>query len=128
VDPTDTHAPPRADTARQVTVLYQAHSLGLVRLAVIMLGDKGMAEDVVQEAFLGLFRRWPSLSDPDKALAYVRSSVLNGCRTILRQQRRTSRSARNGATAPRTRPSSAPPSPAHGWPPSTRRPAVPSPG
>lgn len=88
MDPTDTHAPPRAETARQVTVLYQAHSLGLVRLAVIMLGDKGMAEDVVQEAFLGLFRRWPSLSDPDKALAYVRSSVLNGCRTILRQKSR----------------------------------------
>jgi RNA polymerase sigma-70 factor (sigma-E family) len=88
VDPTETQAPPRADVARQVTALYKEHSLGLVRLAVIMLGDKGTAEDVVQDAFLGLYRRWPGLSDTGNALAYVRSSVLNGCRTVLRRQAR----------------------------------------
>jgi RNA polymerase sigma-70 factor (sigma-E family) len=71
-----------------VTELYQAHSLGLVRLAVIMLGDRGAAEDVVQDAFLGLYRRWDGLSDPDSALAYVRSSVLNGSRTLLRRRSR----------------------------------------
>jgi hypothetical protein len=48
VEPTETDARPRADAARPVTELYQAHSLGLVRLAVIMLGDRGAAEDVVQ--------------------------------------------------------------------------------
>jgi DNA-directed RNA polymerase specialized sigma24 family protein len=37
-----------------VTALYQAHALRLVRLAHIMLGDRGGAEDVVQEAFCGL--------------------------------------------------------------------------
>jgi hypothetical protein len=69
VEPTDTDAHPRADAARQVvTALYQAHSLGLVRLAVIMLGDRGAAEDAVQDAFLGLYRRWDDLSDPDSAL------------------------------------------------------------
>jgi RNA polymerase sigma-70 factor (sigma-E family) len=88
VEPTDTDAQPRADAAQRVTGLYQAHSLGLVRLAVIMLGDQGLAEDVVQDAFLGLYRRWDGLSDPDRALAYVRSSVLNGCRTLLRQRSR----------------------------------------
>ena len=71
-----------------MTALYQAHSLGLVRLAVIMLGDRAAAEDVVQDAFLGLYRRWDGLSDPDNALAYVRSSVLNGCRTLLRRRSR----------------------------------------
>ncbi len=88
MEPTDTDAHPRADAARQVTALYQGHSLGLVRLAVIMLGDRGAAEDVVQDAFLGLHRRWDALSDPDSALAYVRSSVLNGCRTLLRRRTR----------------------------------------
>lgn len=58
-----------------MTALYQAHSLGLVRLAVIMLGDQGTAEDVVHDAFLGLYRRWDSLADSSSALAYVRSSV-----------------------------------------------------
>jgi RNA polymerase sigma-70 factor (sigma-E family) len=91
VEPTDTDAHPRADASRQVTALYEAHSLGLVRLAVIMLGDRGAAEDVVQDAFFGLYRRWDGLSDPDSALAYVRSSVLNGCRTLLRQRSRRDR-------------------------------------
>jgi RNA polymerase sigma-70 factor (sigma-E family) len=69
-----------------VTGLYQAHALGLTRLAHIMLGDRAAAEDVVQEAFCGLYRRWSKLADPARALPYVRSSVLNGCRTILRRR------------------------------------------
>jgi RNA polymerase sigma-70 factor (sigma-E family) len=71
-----------------VTTLYQAHALGLIRLAVVMLGDRPAAEDVVQEAFCGLYRRWHSLADTGKALAYVRSSVINGCRTVLRRRLR----------------------------------------
>jgi RNA polymerase sigma-70 factor (sigma-E family) len=70
-----------------VTALYQAHALGLIRLAVVMLGDRAAAEDVVQEAFCGLYRRWNQLSDTDKALSYVRSSVINGCRSALRKRR-----------------------------------------
>jgi RNA polymerase sigma-70 factor (sigma-E family) len=53
-----------------------------------MLGDRPAAEDVVQEAFCGLYRRWHTLSDPGKALSYVRSSVINGCRTVLRRRTR----------------------------------------
>jgi RNA polymerase sigma-70 factor (sigma-E family) len=70
-----------------VTALYEAHALGLVRLAYVMLGDRAAAEDVVQEAFGGLYRRWDRLSDADRALQYVRSSVLNGCRSALRRRR-----------------------------------------
>lgn len=77
-----------ADPAVQVTALYQAHALGLLRLAVIMLGERQAAEDVVQDAFLGLFRRWGALNDPERALAYVRSSVFNGCRTVVRKRAR----------------------------------------
>jgi RNA polymerase sigma-70 factor (sigma-E family) len=71
-----------------VTALYRAHALGLIRLAVVMLGDRPAAEDVVQEAFCGLYRRWYSLSDTGKALSYVRSSVINGCRSVLRRRPR----------------------------------------
>jgi RNA polymerase sigma-70 factor (sigma-E family) len=70
-----------------VTALYQAHALGLVRLAYLMLGDRAGAEDVVQEAFGGLYRRWDQLTDKGRALQYVRSSVLNGCRSALRRPR-----------------------------------------
>ncbi|HEY0936024.1 MAG TPA: sigma-70 family RNA polymerase sigma factor [Trebonia sp.] len=69
-------------------MLYQAHAVGLVRLAMLTLGDQSSAEDVVQDAFLGLYRRWDKLTDPDRAVAYVRSSVLNGCRDLLRKQSR----------------------------------------
>jgi RNA polymerase sigma-70 factor (sigma-E family) len=79
---------PAAGAEGQVTALYQAHATGLVRLAMLMLGDQGAAEDVVQDAFLGLYRRWSALSDPDRAVAYARSSVLNGCRDALRRRSR----------------------------------------
>ena len=72
--------------ADAVTALYEAHAFGLIRLAVIMLGDRPAAEDVVQEAFCGLYRRWNALSDTTNALAYVRSSVINGCRSALRRR------------------------------------------
>jgi RNA polymerase sigma-70 factor (sigma-E family) len=72
-----------------VTALYQAHATGLVRLAMLMLGgDQAAAEDVVQDAFLGLYRRWDKLSDPERAISYARSSVLNGCRDVLRKRSR----------------------------------------
>jgi RNA polymerase sigma-70 factor (sigma-E family) len=74
-----------ASAEAAVTALFQAHSLGLIRLAHIMLGDRSSAEDVVQEAFCGLYRRWAQLTDQAKALPYVRSAVLNGCRTVLRR-------------------------------------------
>jgi RNA polymerase sigma-70 factor (sigma-E family) len=72
------------DRAAAVSALYAEHALGLIRLAHIMLGSPSMAEDVVQDAFCGLYRRWPHLNDPAKALGYVRSSVLNGCRSVRR--------------------------------------------
>ncbi len=84
-----TDLPPAAPApAEAVTALYQAHALGLIRLAVIMLGDRAAAEDVVQEAFCGLYRRWHALSDTENAQRYVRSSVINGCRSVLRRRNR----------------------------------------
>jgi RNA polymerase sigma-70 factor (sigma-E family) len=74
--------------AAAVTALYQAHALGLMRLAHIMLGDRQSAEDVVHEAFYGLYRRWGHLSDTGNALRYLRSSVLNGSRSLLRRRTR----------------------------------------
>ena len=62
-----------AEARQQVTALYRAHALGLVKLAVLMVGDQLTAKDVVQDAFLGLYRRWAALQDQDKALSYVRA-------------------------------------------------------
>lgn len=80
-----------ADPAVAVTSLYQAHAVPFLRLAVVMLGDRAAAEDVVQEAFCSLYHRWRHLHDHEKALAYVRSAVLNGCRSQLRARIRAER-------------------------------------
>jgi RNA polymerase sigma-70 factor (sigma-E family) len=85
------------DAESAVSGLYQVHAVGLIRLAVVMLGDRSAAEDVVQDSFCALYRRWEHLTDADKALSYLRSSILNGCRSELR---RRSRNQRRAARAP----------------------------
>ena len=75
----------RGDAAVAVTDLFRAHHLELVRLALVMVGDLATAEDVVQDAFERLHRGWHGLRQPSSSLAYVRASVLNGCRSAHRR-------------------------------------------
>ena len=79
---------PQAGSRDAVTSLYAGHAVGLIRLAVVMLGDRAVAEEVVQEAFCGLYQNWGRLADPSKALPYARSAVLNRCRSALRRRAR----------------------------------------
>jgi RNA polymerase sigma-70 factor (sigma-E family) len=72
----------------EVAALYKAHAVSLTRLAYVMLGDRPAAEDVVQEAFLGLYKRWSRLRATASAPGYLRASVLNGCRLALRSRLR----------------------------------------
>ncbi len=69
-----------------VAMLFAEHHIGLVRLALIMVGDQATAEDVVQEAFARTHAGRGRLRDPSRALVYVRSAVLNGCRSVLRRR------------------------------------------
>jgi RNA polymerase sigma-70 factor (sigma-E family) len=78
--------PSAAESARSVTELFTEHHLGLVRLALLMVGDLATAEDVVQDAFEQLHRRWRGLRQQSSALDYARSAVLNGCRSVLRRR------------------------------------------
>ena len=59
----------------------------MVRLAVLLVDDLETAEDVVQDAFAGLHRRWATLASPDAAVGYLRTSVVNGSRSVLRKRR-----------------------------------------
>ncbi|MFI7129174.1 SigE family RNA polymerase sigma factor [Nonomuraea sp. NPDC050153] len=76
----------RARQRIDVASIFAEHHVGLVRLALIMVGDQSTAEDVVQEAFARTHAGRGRLRDADKALAYVRSAVLNGCRSVLRRR------------------------------------------
>lgn len=49
----------------------------------------------MQDAFAGLYRAMPRLRDPDRALSYVRASVINGCRLVHRARTRALRHNRS---------------------------------
>lgn len=69
-----------------LAALYAQHRLGLVRMAVLLVDDIASAEDVVHDSFLSLHRNAANLRDPDAALGYLRTSVVNGCRSLLRRR------------------------------------------
>jgi RNA polymerase sigma-70 factor (sigma-E family) len=69
---------------KAVTVMYRAHYAGLVRLAAVLVGDVATAEDVVQDSFIAMHRAWRRLRDTGKALPYLRRSVINRSRSVLR--------------------------------------------
>jgi RNA polymerase sigma-70 factor (sigma-E family) len=74
------------DRDQAVVKLYEHSWLGMVRLAGLMLGDRPSAEDVVQDSFAELYRRWDRVRDPAKAETYLRSTVLNRSRNVLRRR------------------------------------------
>ena len=74
------------DADRAVTVLYAAHYRSLVRLAALLLRDVATAEEVVQDSFVAMHDGWRRLRDNDKALSYLRQSVVNRSRSVLRHR------------------------------------------
>ncbi|MFD9206759.1 RNA polymerase sigma factor [Streptomyces sioyaensis] len=79
-------APP--DPPPTISELYHAHRLNMVRLAVLLVDDRATAEDVVQDAFAALYKRHgEQLGEVDNALAYLRTSVVNAARSVLRRRR-----------------------------------------
>src|SRR6266487_3937311 len=74
------------DADQAVTALYSANYRSLVRLAALLVRDVATAEEVVQDAFVAMHGAWRRLRDPDKALSYLRQSVVNRSRSVLRHR------------------------------------------
>jgi RNA polymerase sigma-70 factor (sigma-E family) len=53
------------------------HADGLLRSAYLMSGDRGEAEDLVQECLLRIARRWPRVRSMDHPGAYARRILFN---------------------------------------------------
>jgi RNA polymerase sigma-70 factor (sigma-E family) len=70
-----------------ITALFVAHHARLVGLARLLVDDLPTAEDVVQDAFASLYRRWPWIRDKSASLSYLQASVANGARSNLRRRR-----------------------------------------
>lgn len=60
--------------------LFEKEGIALVRLARIFTDDRNAAEDLVQEAFIRLYRSTDRIEDRGKTAAYLRSILLNLCR------------------------------------------------
>jgi RNA polymerase sigma-70 factor (sigma-E family) len=71
----------------------------LVKLAYAICGDRGRAEDAVQEALTRVYQRWSRLTDP---LAYARRTAINVTRDDWRRSMRADRAHRAAAGLPST--------------------------
>jgi RNA polymerase sigma factor (sigma-70 family) len=63
--------------------LYERERVPMIRLAVLLVGSRSIAEEVVQDAFLVVGQRWNALENSG---GYLRSTVVNACRMHLRRQ------------------------------------------
>ncbi len=97
-------SPESWDADEAVEQLYAAHYRQLVRLSVLLVRDQGTAEEVVQDAFVALHGKWRGLRDPHRGLAYLRQSVVNRSRSVLRHRavevRHLATAAAEAAAAP----------------------------
>ncbi len=84
----DATPPGASDLRALIATLHAEHALALVRVAKLLLRDQQSAEDVVQDAFLALYRALPGLRDRDQILPYLRTAVVNRARSVLRSRRR----------------------------------------
>jgi RNA polymerase sigma-70 factor (sigma-E family) len=71
-----------AGVRNELTELYLREHDRLVRLAYVLTGSREVAEDVVQDSFVRLYRRWDAAEAPDR---YVRQIVVNECRSHHRR-------------------------------------------
>jgi RNA polymerase sigma-70 factor (sigma-E family) len=87
------------NTSRAATITREAevptlagfagdHGLALTRFAYVLCGDRGLAEDLVQEVYLKLFRRYGGELPVGAPVAYARRAIVNGY--ISRARRRSS--------------------------------------
>ena len=75
-----------AEADLAITQMYHAEYRSLVRMAAMLVGDTGTAEEVVQDSFIAMHAAWRRLRDSDKALHYLRRSVVNRSRSVLRHR------------------------------------------
>ena len=77
-----------APTPVTFSELYAPEFVPLVRLATLMTSRPEAARDIVQDAFVKLHVKWSTVNNP---AAYVRRSVINGCKSFHRREGRRRR-------------------------------------
>lgn len=65
-------------------VLFREEYAPMVRLAYTLVGNNAEAEELVQDSFADVHRRLDEIREPG---AYLRTSVVSRCRSLLRRRR-----------------------------------------
>ena len=89
------------DAPARFEAIFDAQYAGLCRLAWLILGDEGRAEEVVMDAFVHTLAGWRRIRDTERAEAYLRRAVVNGARSAAR--RRVTEGRANAQIAARDR-------------------------
>jgi RNA polymerase sigma-70 factor (sigma-E family) len=71
----------------KLEALYLRHGPEALRLAYLLTGDRELAEDLAQEAFVRVARRLTGLRNADSVRWYLRRTVVNLVNSHLRRQR-----------------------------------------
>ena len=67
--------------------LYVAYAPDALRLAFLLTGDRALAEDLVQDAFVRLVGRLRHLREPDAFWTYLRRTIVNLATSHFRHRR-----------------------------------------
>jgi RNA polymerase sigma-70 factor (sigma-E family) len=67
----------RAVTGVSLADFVGAQSVSLTRFAYVLCGDRGLAEDLVQDAFVALYRRFGERLPIAAPVAYARRTIVN---------------------------------------------------
>jgi RNA polymerase sigma-70 factor (sigma-E family) len=67
--------------------LYRAHAPEALRLAYLLTGERALAEDLVQDAFVKVLGRFHDLRNRDAFWWYLRRTIVNLARSQFRRRR-----------------------------------------
>lgn len=75
-----------ADRDRAIAQLFDENFDGLCDLAYLILGDRYLAEEIVQEALLKTYSGWGRIRDKRRSDVYLKRAVVNLCRSKIRRK------------------------------------------
>jgi RNA polymerase sigma-70 factor (sigma-E family) len=77
----------RATVEGGLDALYRAHAAEALRLAYLLTGDRTLAEDLVQDAFVRVLGRFHDLRNRDAFWWYLRRTIVNLSTSYFRRRR-----------------------------------------
>lgn len=77
-----------SDIERAFRRFFEEHHSDLARLAYLLTGETGVADDLAADAFVEVWRHWGRVAAADSPLAYARGIVTNLARQWIKRRSR----------------------------------------